>query len=44
MSNLSNKKARRILPFVVEFIKFSAAFSVLIAFALVTLHAATAAQ
>jgi hypothetical protein len=44
MNNLSNKKARRILPFVIEFVKFSAAFLVLIAFALVTLHAAIAAQ
>lgn len=44
MKNPSDKKIRRALPFFVEFVKFSAAFSLLIAVALVTLHAATASQ
>jgi len=32
------------LPFVVEFVKFSAGFAVIIAIALVTLHVASAAM
>jgi len=35
---------RRMLPFVVEFVKFSAGFAVIIAIALVTLHVASAAM
>jgi hypothetical protein len=34
----------RMLPFFVEFIKFSAGFAVIIAAALITLHAASAAM
>ena len=44
MKNLSEERERRLLPFFVEFVKFSAAFSLLLAVALVTLHAATLAQ
>ena len=44
MNNLSNKNARRALPFFVEFVKFSAGFSLLIAFALVTIGAIGAAS
>lgn len=32
------------LPFVIEFVKFSTAFAVVIAAALITLHVATAAS
>ncbi len=35
-------KERRMLPFFVEFVKFSAGFAVIIAAALVTLNAASA--
>ena len=35
---------RRMLPFVIEFVKFSTAFAVVIAAALITLHVATAAS
>ncbi len=35
---------RRMLPFVIEFVKFSTAFAVVIAVALLTLHVATAAM
>ena len=38
------KKERRMLPFVIEFIKFSTAFSVIIAAALVTLRFASASM
>ena len=34
---------RRMLPFVTEFVKFSAGFAVIIAVALLTLHIASAA-
>ncbi len=37
------KKERRMLPFVVEFVKFSAGFTVIIAVGLVALHVASAA-
>lgn len=48
MSAQTNKeieaaRERRALPFFVEFIKFSAAFAVIIMAALLTLHAASAA-
>jgi len=43
MNNQTNKKMRRALPFFVEFVKFSAGFSLLIAIALIALHAASAA-
>lgn len=43
--NKNNRDAeRRILPFVVEFVKFATAFAVIIAAALLTLHVATAAM
>ena len=35
---------RRLLPFVVEFVRFSAGFAVIIAVALLTLHVASAAM
>lgn len=37
-------RERRILPFVVEFVKFTTAFAVIIAIALLTLHFASAAM
>ena len=40
----SSTPQRRILPFVIEFVKFSTAFAVVIAAALITLHVATAAM
>jgi len=48
MNNPKNKesmrdKERRALPFFVEFVKFSSAFAVIIAAALLTLHVASAA-
>ncbi len=39
----SNESERRILPFFVEFVKFSTGFAVLIAVALITLRFASAA-
>jgi hypothetical protein len=42
-NNQRINKERRMLPFVVEFVKFSAAFCVIIAAALLTLHVASAA-
>ena len=44
MNNPKNKKEneKRMLPFVVEFVKFSAVFCVIIAAALLTLHVASA--
>lgn len=50
MSNPSSRKEtlaereRRILPFVVEFVKFSTGFAVIVAAALFTLHLASAAM
>jgi hypothetical protein len=49
MNNLKNKeslraKERRILPFVVEFVKFAISFAVIVAIALITLHVASAAM
>lgn len=35
---------RRLLPFVVEFVKFAAGFAVIVAIALLTLHAASTAM
>lgn len=47
MNNLKNNgqdaRARRALPFVIEFVKFATGFAVIIATALFTLHVATAA-
>jgi hypothetical protein len=37
-------RERRILPFVVEFVKFAAGFAVIVAIALITLHVASAAM
>lgn len=39
MNNLKNKK--RMLPFVVEFVKFATGFAAIIAVALLTLHVAS---
>lgn len=49
MNNLRDKenlraRERRMLPFFVEFVKFSTAFAVIIAVALLTLHVASAAM
>lgn len=49
MSNPQNKESlrereRRMLPFVVEFVKFAAGFAAIVALALVALHAAAAAM
>ena len=47
MNNLKNNRTseiRRMLPFFVEFVKFSTGFAVIIAAALLTLHAANAAM
>jgi len=49
MNNQQNKESleereRRMLPFFVEFVKFSAAFAVIIAAALLTLQATSAAM
>ncbi len=41
---MQKNKERRILPFVVEFVKFSSVFAVIIAVALLTLHVATVAM
>ena len=47
MNNQKNKardvRARRALPFAVEFVKFTAGFAAIIAVALLTLHVASAA-
>lgn len=37
-------KEKRVLPFFVEFVKFSTGFAVIIATALIALHAASAAM
>ena len=47
MNNPQNNRRsaeRRILPFFIEFVKFSTGFAALIAAALFTLHAASAAM
>lgn len=49
MSNPQDKenlreRERRLLPFVVEFVKFATGFAVIIALALIALHAAAAAM
>ncbi|MFA6502968.1 MAG: hypothetical protein WCT45_01790 [Candidatus Paceibacterota bacterium] len=49
MNNQDTKESlavreRRMLPFVVEFIKFATGFAVIIALALVALHVASAAM
>lgn len=49
MNNQKNKESlrdreRRMLPFFVEFVKFSTAFAVIVAAALLTLHVASAAM
>jgi len=46
MNNPQNKESllareRRMLPFLVEFVKFSAAFAAIVAVALITLHVAS---
>lgn len=40
-TNSSDVERRRMLPFIVEFVKFSAGFAVIIAVGLVALHVAT---
>jgi hypothetical protein len=48
MNNLKNNNRgdaeRRMLPFVVEFVKFATGFAVIVAVALLTLHVASAAM
>jgi hypothetical protein len=41
---MKRDKERRMLPFFVEFVKFSTAFAVIVAAALLTLRAASAMQ
>ncbi len=43
-NNARIERERRMLPFFVEFVKFSTAFAVIIAAALLALHAASAAM
>ncbi|MHB8710386.1 MAG: hypothetical protein ACYC6X_02440 [Minisyncoccota bacterium] len=43
-NNDRRETERRMLPYVIEFVKFSAAFAVIIAVALFTLHIASAAM
>jgi len=43
-NNARNTRERRMLPFFIEFVKFSTAFAVIIAVALLTLHIASAAM
>ncbi len=43
-NNNRREAERRMLPFVIEFVKFSTAFAIVIAVALLTLHVATAAS
>lgn len=38
----ADARRRRMLPFLIEFVKFSTGFAVIVATALLTLHAATA--
>ena len=42
--NKSAERERRMLPFVIEFVKFSIAFAFIITAALITLRAASAAM
>ncbi|MFA6519825.1 MAG: hypothetical protein WCT41_03335 [Candidatus Paceibacterota bacterium] len=41
---MQGDKERRMLPFFIEFVKFATGFAVIIAVALITLHAASAAM
>ena len=41
---MKRDSARRMLPFVTEFVKFSTGFAVIVAAALLTLHVASAAM
>ncbi len=41
---MRNARARRALPFVVEFVKFATGFAAILAVALVSLHVASAAM
>lgn len=43
-NNIEKERERRMLPFFIEFVKFSAAFAIIIATALLTLHVASAAM
>lgn len=40
---MPQEKERRVLSYVIEFVKFSTGFAIIIATALITLHVATAA-
>ncbi len=44
MSNRDDEKERRILPLVIEFVKFSSGFAAIVAVALLMLQAASAAM
>lgn len=43
-NNTPDTRARRILPFFIEFVKFATGFAAIIAAALITLHVASAAM
>ena len=43
-TNARRAAERRMLPFVVEFVKFATGFAVIVAVALLTLHVASAAM
>jgi hypothetical protein len=43
-NNIQNNRERKLLPFFVEFVKFATAFAIIIAVALLTLNAASAAM
>lgn len=43
MNNSNTNRSRRVLPYVIEFVKFSTAFAAIVAVALFTLHVAAAA-
>ena len=43
-TNTRRATERRMLPFVVEFVKFATGFAVIVAVALLTLHVASAAM
>lgn len=44
MNPNNNERKQRMLPFFVEFVKFSTGFAAIVAVALVTLHVASAAM
>lgn len=43
-NNIERERERRMLPFFIEFVKFSTGFAAIVAAALLTLHVASAAM